>query len=76
MDISTIDHFTVNTDSCLHNVLKCYKLCSIVLFGGHVRGVSKTRNTEYGIRNTEHGIRNKESADYRDKTGYSFFLSR
>ena len=39
-------------------------------------GVSKTRNTEYGIRNTEHGIRNKESADYRDKTGYSFFLSR
>ena len=29
-----------------------------------------------GIRNTEYGIRNKESADYRDKTGYSFFLSR
>ena len=33
------------------------------------RELVKTRNTEYGIRN-------KESADYRDKTGYSFFLSR
>ena len=24
--LSTIDHFTVNSDSCLHNVLKCYQL--------------------------------------------------
>ena len=34
MDMSTIDHFTVNSDSCLHNVLRCYQLCSIVCFVG------------------------------------------